>query len=38
MTDTLIALAFIAMVLIPGIVASHARNGSIGNLLNQPSR
>jgi hypothetical protein len=38
MTDTLIALAFIAMVLLPGIVASDARNGSLGNALNQLSR
>jgi len=38
MTDTLIALAFLAMVLIPIIVASHARNGSVRNLFNQRSR
>jgi hypothetical protein len=35
MTDTLIALAFLAMVLLPGIVASDARNGSALNRLSR---
>lgn len=39
MTDTLVALAFIAMVLLPGIVASNARTGgSVGNRRDHLSR
>jgi hypothetical protein len=38
MTDALVALAFIAMVLLPGIVASGARDGSVGNSHKHVSR
>jgi hypothetical protein len=38
MTDLLVALAFIAMVLLPGIVAGGSRDGSVGNGHKRVSR